>query len=219
MKLALGRVIKAEHLGAAAHVHLEPEEKTLPRGQVVPSSVLAAAERAARLVADAEARATQIVSEAERGASELKLRVEAEARADAVATIAARALALAERETNFDAHALDRSVELARLLAERLLGASLRIEPEQILNLARQALAEARGARRITLVAHPSDAAILAKSLQALGLEPSSARVVEDAQRKPGNLRIETELGVLDAELAPQLQRLALKLRESLGHE
>jgi flagellar assembly protein FliH len=114
---------------------------------------------------------------------------------------------------------LDRQVDLARLLAERLLGESLRVAPEQVVALARQALGEARGARRITVVAHPDDAQILEHSLPALGLDPSVARVRADASRARGNLRIETEIGVLDAELAPQLERLALKLRESLAHD
>ncbi len=216
MTLALGRIIKAEGLAGAARVELEVEDKTLPRGHVVRREVLDAAERAQRLLENAEARAQQIVAEAEQGAAELRLRAEAEARADAVAKVAAHALALREHESRADERALGRSVELARLLAERLLGESLRVAPEQVVALAKQALSEARGARRILLLAHPEDAKILEQSLPALGLEPSTAAVRSDAGRARGNLRIETEIGVLDAELAPQLERLALKLRESL---
>jgi len=68
-------------------------------------------------------------------------------------------------------------VDLAKLLAERLLGESLRVAPEQVVSLAKQALGEARGARRIQLVAHPDDARILEQSLPELGLDPSSAQV------------------------------------------
>jgi flagellar biosynthesis/type III secretory pathway protein FliH len=219
MKLARGRVIKADSLGKAVSFDLEIEEKTLPRGQVVRKEVLEAAERAQRLVQAAEVRAMHIVSDAERAVAELRLRVEAEARADAAAKIAARALALRHHEARADERSLDRSVELARLLAERLLGESLRVAPEQVIALAKQALGEARGARRIGLVAHPEDARILAQSLPALGLDPTTAQVRSDASRARGNLRIETEIGVLDAELAPQLERLALKLRESLADD
>ncbi len=219
MKTSVGRLIKAEGLASAVAVVLEVEDKTLPRGQVVRREVLEAAERARALVANAEERATRLVADAERAASEVRLRAEAEARADAVAKIAARALALRSHEARADERALDRSVELARLLAERLLGESLRVAPEQVLALAKQALGEARGARRITLVAHPEDAKILEHSLPALGLEPSTLLVRADPNRTRGNLRIETEIGVLDAELAPQLERLSLKLRESLSHE
>jgi len=181
--------------------------------------VLEAADRAQALIAAAEARAAKLLSDAERAAAELHLRAEAEARADAAAAVAARALVLRQHEVHADERALDRCVELARLLAERLLGESLRVAPEQVIALARKALAEARGARQITLVAHPEDAKLLELSLPALGLDAAAAVVRPDPSRSRGNLRIETEIGVLDAELAPQLDRLALKLRESLGHE
>ena len=84
---------------------------------------------------------------------------------------------------------------------------------------ARQALAEARGARRITLVAHPEDAKLLEISLPVLGVDQATVLVRSDPTRSRGNLRLETEIGVLDAELAPQLERLSLKLRETLNHE
>jgi flagellar biosynthesis/type III secretory pathway protein FliH len=219
MTLHVGRVIKAEALAGAALVEFELEDKTLPRGQIVRREVLDAAERARTLLANAEARAQAIVTEAEQAAAELRLRAEAEGRADAAAKVAARALALRHHEARADERTLDRSVELARLLAERLLGESLRVAPEQVIALAKQALSEARGARRISLLAHPEDAKILEQSLPALGLDPSTAQVRSDPGRTRGNLRIETEIGVLDAELAPQLERLSLKLRESLGHE
>src|SRR6187431_2471269 len=220
MKLGVGRVIKADDSSAARLVTREIEGKTLPRGQLVRREVLEAADRASALIAAAEARAATIISDAERAAAELRLRAEAEARADAAAKIAVRALALRQHEARADERALDRSVELARLLAERLLGESLRVAPEQVIALARQALSEARGARRITLVAHPEDAKLLEISLPNLGLDAAAVvQVRADAARSRGNLRIETEIGVLDAELAPQLERLSLKLRESLGHE
>jgi flagellar biosynthesis/type III secretory pathway protein FliH len=219
VKLVVGRVVKAQALAGAARVHLEIEEKTLPRGQVVRSEVLEAAGRARALLATAEAHAAHLVGDAERAAAELRLRAEAEGRADAAAKIAARAIALHHYEARADERTLDRGVELARLLAERLLGESLRVAPEQVVSLAKQALREARGARRITLVAHPDDARILEQALPALGLDPTTAQVRADATRARGNLRIETEIGVLDAELAPQLERLALKLRESLTHD
>lgn len=219
MKLETGRVIQAEALTGAQRVELVVEEKTLPRGQVVRREVLEAAERAQRLLNLAEERAARIVSEAAQAAAELRLRAEAEGRADAAAQIAARALALRQREAEADARALDRSVELARLLAERLLGESLRVAPEQVTALARQALAEARGARQIRLLAHPEDAQILEHSLPLLGVDAATVQVRCDPSRKRGDLRIETEIGVLDAELSPQLERLSLKLRESLSHE
>jgi flagellar biosynthesis/type III secretory pathway protein FliH len=219
MRLSVGRVVKADALATASSLDIEVDEKTLPRGQVVRREVLEAAEHAARLIAAAEARAAHVVNDAERAAAELRLRAESEGRADAAAKVAAKAIALRRHEARADERGLERSVELARLLAERLLGESLRVAPEQVIALAKQALGEARGARRISLVAHPEDARILEQILPALGLDASTAQVRADQGRARGNLRIETEIGVLDAELAPQLERLALKLRESLMHD
>jgi len=185
---------------------------------VMGRDVLAAADQAAAIVARAEEQARKLISAAEAQAAELRLRAEAEGRADAAATLAARALALSAREAASTERELDRLVEVARILAERLLGEALSLAPERIVALARQALAEARGARRVTIVAHPEDAARLERSLVELGLPPDLTRVVSDPRRPLHNLRLETDIGTLDAELAPQLERLALKLRETLGH-
>jgi flagellar biosynthesis/type III secretory pathway protein FliH len=107
-------------------------------------------------------------------------------------------------------------VELARLLAERLLGTALRLDPGLVVSLAERALSEARGARRVRLVAHPDDAARLEAQGESLGATLDALEILADPARAPGDLRLETEIGVLDAQLAPQLDRLAQKLRESL---
>lgn len=219
MKINVGRVVKADQLSSATLAPLSIDEKTLPRGHVVRGEVLAADARARSLVTAAETLAASILKDAEQAAAELRLSVEAEARADAAAKIAARAVALAQHEARADERALDRSVELAKILAERLLGETLRVAPEQVVALAKQALTEARGARRIVLVAHPDDARILEHALPLLGLEPTVTQVRADSSRARGSLRLETEIGVLDADLAPQLERLSLRLRESLSHE
>ncbi|HVJ14773.1 MAG TPA: FliH/SctL family protein [Polyangiaceae bacterium] len=220
MKLGYGKVRKAAELGAVESDEAPTREirLPLPRGKAMGRDVLAAADQAAAIVARAEEQARKLISAAEAQAAELRLRAEAEGRADAAATLAARALALSAREAASTERELDRLVEVARILAERLLGEALTLAPERIVALARQALAEARGARRVTIVAHPEDAARLERSLVELGLPPDLTRVVSDPRRPLHNLRLETDIGTLDAELAPQLERLALKLRETLGH-
>jgi flagellar biosynthesis/type III secretory pathway protein FliH len=191
----------------------------LPRGRVAPKVLVDGNAEAERILARARAEAQAIVAAAERKASDLKLLAEAEARAEASAKLAAHALALATHEARADERSLDRTVVLARLLAERLLGESLRLVPDQVASIARQALSEARGARRLTIVAHPEDAKLLQSALPTLGVAIETLRVTSDDQRARGSLRVETEIGVLDADIAPQLDRLALRLRETLTHE
>jgi flagellar biosynthesis/type III secretory pathway protein FliH len=218
--IARGRVILREQAEAAAPLPLPPSTpEPLRFGRVAPKALVDASAEATRLVSKARADAQQLLASAERKAADLKLRAEAEARAEASAKLAAHALSLASYEAKADERALDRSVALARLLAERLLGASLATSPEQVVSLARQALAEARGARRLSIVAHPEDAKLLNGSIASLGVALETVRILPDAARARGSLRIETDIGVLDADLAPQLDRLALRLRETLGNE
>jgi flagellar biosynthesis/type III secretory pathway protein FliH len=188
-----------------------------PRGRVLRRELLAAEERGQELVAAAERRAAAITERAERVAASVRLGAEAEGRADAVAGVAARALALADLEAKSAERQLDRVVELARLLAERLLGEALRLDPELVVGRARELLAAARGAHGAVIVAHPEDAAVLERSLPGVGLAMDAIQITPDPTRSRGSLRVETDIGVLDGDIGPQLERLALKIRESLG--
>ncbi|MDQ2646323.1 MAG: FliH/SctL family protein, partial [Myxococcota bacterium] len=64
----------------------------------------------------------------------------------------------------------------------------------------------------ITIVAHPDDLPELERALRQGELERVT-RVVPNAERTRGSLRLETEIGVLDAELSVQLDRLVAALR------
>lgn len=214
-----GRVLSATEAQGAMPIRGATWAEAPEPRRVVPRAIVDANAEAQRLLAQARVEATGIVAAAQRKAADLKLLAEAEARAEAAAKLAAHALSLATHEAKADERALDRSVALARLLAERLLGASLALAPEQVAQLARQALSEARGARRLSIVAHPEDAKLLNQSLPSLGVAVETLQVVADSARARGSLRIETDIGVLDADLAPQLDRLALRLRETLSHE
>lgn len=216
MTLTRGRVLRAED-GAATAAPVRLPEARLPAGRRVERPIVDAHDRAREIVESAERRAREIVDGAAREVADIRLRAQAEGRAEAAASLAARAIELSTHEANADARALDRSVELARLLAERLLGEALALEPTRVTALARQALSEARGARAVRIVAHPEDVAILSAQAQNLGITPEALRFDADPRRARGHLRLETEIGTLDAELGPQLERLARRLRESMG--
>lgn len=216
MTLSRGRVLKAD---AGTEMQTLPRAPARPHARVVPRRVLEAKEEAARILAEARARAAAIVEEAELAVKDVRFRAEAEGRAEGVAKVAAKALALAQREARAQERQLDELVELSRLLAERLLGETLKLDPTRVLALARQALSEARGARRIKILAEPADAAILSHDLAELGIDPHLVSIETDAERRRGDLRLITDIGILDAELAPQVARLAAKLRETLQHE
>lgn len=181
------------------------------------SEVTHLARRIPREVAEAHAEASKILAEArERAASVVKDAAEAaaiEAREREVARLAAGFLELRDADARRAERDTERLVELAVLLAERLLGEMLRIDPARIAELAAGVLHEARGARRVRIDASPDDTAALGEALGALG---RSAEVHADPSLGRGSLVVHTELGRVDARLEPQLARLAAALREAL---
>lgn len=218
MSLPRGRVLRARELPD----ELVPVESTVTvnesaRGRVISRKVLEAEQRARELLEAAQGRARELIETATHESADVRLRAEAEGRADGAAALAAKAVAWAAHEARADERQLDRVIELARLLAERLLGEALRLDPTRVVALARQALTEAKGARRISMVAHPEDAPMLEALLQEPNLRDAPVKVVLDPKRNRGSLRLDTDIGSLDADLAPQLARLALRLREGLG--
>ena len=216
MTLGFGRVVPAapdDELSTA------PRRAAPPRvlGRVVAPDVVLASDQARAIVARAEDAAKTLLDRAESRATALAAELGARAKNEAATALAARELAVAARETHALERERDQIVALARLLAERLLGETLRLDPTRVVALARQTLAEARGARTLTLAVHPDDVPHLERALAAQALPPP-VTVVADATRRPGSVRLDTELGSLDADLAPQLDRLAQKLREALEH-
>lgn len=224
MKLGRARILSGDQAASAKrafHESSPTSAQTIQGGlaQRLPAQEFEAHERARAIVARAEERAAAIVHEAERAAAQARLQAETQGRADAVATLAARAIALRAHESSSAERQLDHVLALARMLAERILGDELRLAPERIADLARQALTEARGARQIVIEAHPDDVPALENALGTLAPHAETVRVVPLATRLPHSLRIVTDVGVLDADLSPQLERLAQKLREALQHE
>lgn len=172
---------------------------------------------AERIVEDARDRADRLLANARAEAQGAAAAAAREAREEARAELAARWLALrAEEQRRFESDA-DRIVPVAVALAERLLGASLGLEPERIVHLARAVIDEARGARRAAIDAHPLDAEALRRQLTDAGLDGvGSVEVRDDAALARGELRLHTDIGTIDARLAPRFERLAAALRDVL---
>ena len=176
---------------------------------------LEAKENAARTIAEAKRAADAIVAEARAKAQSVAQNAAREAAEAEQAKVAALYTSLRAREERSAETGIDRSVELARVLAERLLGESLRVDPQTVAKLARQALAEAQGARTVRIEAHPDDIATLNQHITMLNIG-QVASITPDATLEHGSLRLHTDLGTIDAQLRPQLERLAAALRDAL---
>jgi flagellar biosynthesis/type III secretory pathway protein FliH len=214
MTLPRARVVRASDAVTVAPI-LAPTAGTQQRRRIAREEVEAhlAAER---ILADARAEADALVArardDAARATADAARAAQEEAQARVVAqwaTILDKAMEKLERD-------VDRVVAVAVALAERLVGATLELDPSRIAAIARSVVAEARGARRATIDAHPVDAHVLRDHLAAAGLDPQAFDVREDESLARGALRLHTDVGVIDAQLAPRLERLAAALRDAL---
>jgi flagellar biosynthesis/type III secretory pathway protein FliH len=197
-------------------LHASAEAPALPKGRRIVAAEVEAQLLAQRIVATARESAERIVHSARHEAAALAEKAAEEARQAEQAKVAALYLLLRTEDERRTERDLDRAMSLAVLLAERLLGQALDQRPELVAALARQALAEARGARRATIEAHPLDAEALQRHLVDIGLSETLVEVRPSAELSRGSLRVQTNLGTLDAKLAPQLERLAKALRDAL---
>jgi flagellar biosynthesis/type III secretory pathway protein FliH len=184
------------------------------RARVLKGAVADASIEAARRLQMAEQQAQQILEAARAEAEQVRAQTYREAKSAAETDLAAAWLRLHGEEARTDERTLERTIDLARAMAERLLGDALAADPERIVTIARQALTSARQARRVIIRAHPLDGEVLAAHLGAIGLEGATVQIHADEARGRGSLYFETDLGSLDAQLTLQLDRLARSLRE-----
>ena len=189
----------------------------LPVARVVPRPVAEARAKADALLRQARDEAQSILSRAQAAAHDLIVQQQARARADALCLVVGEALELRKRQAELSKNVLDRSIAFATVLAERVLGEELELSPERIRALARRVLDEAAGARQAVVVAHPKDALELRNDLQSLGGLLDSIGISEDPKLSRGHIRVETELGIIEADLRGQLDRLAIQLKRLLS--
>lgn len=214
------RILRAAEAERAALVTAPRAElggvRPPPRARVVPRPLAEARAEAQALLERAREEAQQILARAEATAHDLILQQQARARADALCLVVGEALELRKRQAELSRSVLDRSVDFATILAERVLGEELALAPERVRALARQVIDEAAGARHAIIVAHPRDASELRAGLGSLGSLLDSVGIEDDPTLSRGHIRVETELGVIEADLRGQLERLSTQLRKLL---
>lgn len=224
MTLTRATVMKAEHVQSASTVNLSARDllathdarTTTNRATVISRVVMEARIEAEKRVHDAVNAAQAILTAAHAEAQTIRERSANEARAEQMTLFAAKFVALRHQDEARQTRDLDKTLALAVLLAERLIGETLPLQPARIRLLAEGALAAARGARKGTLDAHPEDGAALREQLGEGVLAAFTIR--ENPELSRGSLLVHTDVGSLDARLSVQLARLAETLREALRH-
>ena len=213
MGIVRGKLLRADEARVTA-----PERVVSPaRRERVLREEVDAKKAAERIVAEAYTRADAIMKEARQKAADAITLATREAEEREQAKFAAAYLTLRSREEARADVDLDRALGLSVVLAERLIGATLTLEPDRVAGLAKEALAEARGTRRTRIEAHPLDAEALLTQIARIALPENTVTVVPNAELARGSFLLHTDLGILDAKLAPRLERLAAALKGALG--
>jgi len=209
------RIVRAEGAPAARPLW-EAKAGEMPRRRLAREELQARLD-GERIVEEARARAREIVEGARAEAAGAVASVVEKAREDADARVAAQWLALRHAEQRTPEQQEERVLAMAVALAERLLGGALELDPSRIADLARAVVAEAGGARRAVIDAHPLDAEALRAQLKTTALDIQSIEVRASATLARGDLRLHTDLGIIDARLATRFDRLAAALRDALA--
>ncbi len=106
-------------------------------------------------------------------------------------------------------------VRLAGAIAERILRHELEKQPTLSLNVVRESLELASGARQLRVRLNPNDCVALGDQIQAFVDEFSglgAAEIVPDAEIERGGCLVQTEFGAIDQRVATQLARITEEL-------
>lgn len=109
-------------------------------------------------------------------------------------------------------------LNLAFKISEKIIGKHLEIDKTLIMDIVSQALQTVRQSRQITLRVNPEDAKVLKANkdvfLEKLG-HGREIDVLEDKKVERGGCIIESEIGIVEAQLQTQLDRLKKVLSET----
>ena len=188
------------------------------QGRVVGEAIAAAAERAERILAEAESVARARLAQVEQEIAGMRADLEISAKAKAEEQFVGKCLELATLRQRFLEQSQRDVIAVASLLAEQILVEQLTIQPQRVAELAQKALREAGGARAITLHLAPQYANLLTDELETFGPDVGAQiRIAVNHALGPGDLLIETDVGYIDARISTQISHLAFLIVESMS--
>jgi flagellar assembly protein FliH len=179
-------------------------------------------DRAAEIVAEAQARADEIEASARRegfeaGLAEGVARAEAEARQSLDAIAAAGEVVAAAREAA--AAAVEQhAAELALLVAERIVTTAIEVNPELVCEIVASALRRVVGVERLSLDVNPDDVDRVRTWLEN-GNDARFATLEVRPERRvaPGGCVVRTAEVEIDARISEQIERAGELVRDALG--
>jgi len=178
--------------------------------------------KAKEIIENAHRKAQELIEDAERQ-RELIFQ---EAREEAFEEVAAQAVTeLARAKTQAGsmlAQAKPNLIELACKIAEKIIGRDLEREPKLLLEICANAIENLRTAKAMLLRVHPKDAKLLRERrpelIELIGRSVDIA-IRDDAEVQPGGCIVQTEFGVIDAQLETQFKALRILFEEGVSEK
>lgn len=200
----------------------EPSRPPAPhkRKKVIDRRNVEATREAARIVADAEARANQIIEDAQEQAAQTRQHGFEEGKQEGLAQYTQQIASALMQVRQLEEEIEPSYVQLVRDCVQKIIGQELKMNPEAIVGVVRNALLDARQQREIIVRVNPADVESLNKNknkLLEILARANAVEIREDASITRGGCMVMTELGAIDAQLERQLEALATALGAELN--
>lgn len=187
-------------------------------GAAIKRDVHSAIDQARQIGDDAQREAQRLVNEAEQKATAV---LEAAREEGYAAGLAQWNEILVQARRTYEEAINQREPELVRLavrVAEKLIGEELRLTPDTIVKIVKEALKSARLERTVVVEVHPDHEPLIRGRIEALrssqdGLQ--EIRIAPNPAIPPGGCVVQTEIGIIDAKLETQLKCLEQALLRS----
>ena len=182
----------------------------LTRRNLVKNRVVEARNEALRIVAAAEERATEIVSQAGLEAENMRLQAYNEGRESALTEFTEIITAAYEKRETALGEVEQDVLKLSIKLAEKIIGREIKNDPKTIADIVANALRNIRQQQRLTVRIHPLDLPKIEefKSTFAQAGRMTFLDFEPDPKVNSGGCIIESEVGTVDARLETQLKIL-----------
>jgi flagellar biosynthesis/type III secretory pathway protein FliH len=231
--VTMAKLIKKRSVEENTNFDVIPEKAENRRGAIIDRDTYEARsdaqqirERAAQqaddLVAEKQAELDTLLAEAREEAISIKEKAREEGYKEGkeagAEELSALVLRSSQRFASIEEELVPQLTELAVSIARRVLGKELEFHPEAVVEIVKHALAEkARQRREISLRVHPDDLAVIrehrAELLEILSRTKEIA-IREDPSVERHGVIIETDAGIIDAQLETQLAAFERVLKE-----
>ena len=194
--------------------------KGAPRKRIR-KDVVEAKQEARRIIEDAEQQANRIRDEAEQEREQLRQQGYDEGYQEGVGRYTEQTTKALLEIDQLKVALEPEYIKLVTACVEKIVGEELKLHPDSIIGIVRNALKAATQQREINVRVNPADAEMLRKNQRRLLdvlARANSIEIREDDSVGRGGCIVVTELGTIDASLERQLAAIQAALDEELEH-